>query len=129
MGQFESLDKDIARGNPLLRIGIVCYFLVAFIILMNVLIAFTNNAILTALYYAPMGWLSNRLRLITSTESMTIAARGHHGNADLFPQYIYYIVPPHRFEEFKERHQLTREDNQLPPVGKSESTIPPVQVP
>jgi len=110
-----------------LHIGIVCYYIIVFIIFMNVLIAVMNNAISTAQYYGRLDWLSNRLWAVTSAENLSLAAWGYCEETDLSLQNVYYIVPSHRFEEFKKRFQLSDDDDQLPPAGKSDSTLSPGQ--
>lgn len=82
----------------------VFYFGLTVIILMNVVIAIMNHAMKKATYYEPLSWLCNRFRAGMTVETLSIAARDYREQVDLFPQYLYYAVPPCRTEEFKRKY-------------------------
>ncbi|KAF9360615.1 hypothetical protein BGX34_007669 [Mortierella sp. NVP85] len=127
VGRFDVIENEIKNGDVVLLLGIVSYYLIVFIVFMNVLIATMNDAISTAHYYGRLEWLSNRLWTVTSAENLALAAWGYCEKTDLSLQYVYYIVPSHRFEEFKTRFRLSDDDDQLSPAGKSDSTLSPDQ--
>ncbi|KAK3823058.1 MAG: hypothetical protein J3Q66DRAFT_424615 [Benniella sp.] len=128
VGRFDVIENEIQRGDDVsLHLGIALYYLVVFIIFMNVLIAVMNDTISAAHYYGRLDWLSNRLWTVTSAENLSLAAWGYCEETDLSLQNVYYIVPSHRFEEFKKRFQLSDDDDQLSPARKSDSTLPPGQ--
>jgi hypothetical protein len=112
MGRIEPFEKDL-QSDVGFQFAAAAYYVLMFVIFMNLMIAFMNNTISKALYYAPLDWLSNRLQSATAAETLSIAAGGYRVMADLFPQYVYYVVPPDRYEAFAKRFPFEKCDSSM----------------
>ncbi|KAK3823060.1 MAG: hypothetical protein J3Q66DRAFT_424618 [Benniella sp.] len=123
MGRVEPFEKDFQSDAVEIHIGAALYYIVIFVIFMNLMIAFMNNTISKALYYGPLDWLSNRLRSATTAESLSITALGYREKVDLFPQYVYYVVPTGRFKEFRKRFPLEKSESSLDANASCPATV------
>ncbi|KAK3823062.1 MAG: hypothetical protein J3Q66DRAFT_437476 [Benniella sp.] len=126
VGRLESLEKNFQSDDMGFHIVMASYFILMFVIFMNLMIAFMNNTISKALYYGPLDWLSNRFQSATTAEALSIVAGGYREMVDLFPQYVYYVVPPDRYE-FTNRFPFEKSDYSMTVDASCPTTAMPAR--